>query len=228
MVVGLGILLIHKVGIVGTHQFDAVFLGQFDEHLVGLLLQGEGLTVGTDRGVCHLVALQLQIVVVAPEALMPLDGLTGSGDVAFQDLRRHLTSDTCRTDNQVLMVFLQFLAVCSRTIIETVDPGIADELDQVLIAVGILGQHDEVIAAKVFLGLFQAFVTATGHIHLTTEDRLEGFETVFLAFLVQVETSVMKFFNTEHVAVIGDRHASHAVLNSLGYKLLDTRLSIKY
>ena len=96
------------------------------------------------------------------------------------------------------MVFLQFLAVCSRTIIETVDPGIADEFDQVLIAVGILGQHDEVIAAKVFLGLFQAFVT------------------------------VMKFFNTEHVAVIGNRHASHAVLNSFVHKLLDTRLSIKY
>ena len=228
MVVGFGILLIHEVGIVGTHQFNAVFLGQFYQHLVGLLLHREGLTIGALQGILHLMALQLQIVVVAPEALVPLDGLTGAGDVALQYLRRHLTSDTGRTDNQVLVVFLQFLAVCSRTVVETVDPGIADELDQVLIAVGILGQHDEVIAAKVFLGLFQALVTTTGHIHLTTEDGLEGFETVFLALLVQVETSVMKFFNTEHITVIGDRHASHAVLNSFGYKLLDTRLSIKY
>ena len=46
MVVGLGILLIHKMGIVGTDKFDAVLLSQFYQHLIGLLLHGERLTVG--------------------------------------------------------------------------------------------------------------------------------------------------------------------------------------
>ena len=154
MVVGLRILLIHKVRIVGAYQFDAVFLRQFDEHLVSLLLQGEGLAICPLQGIGHLMTLQLQIVVVAPEALVPLDCLTGAGDVALQNLRRHLTSDTGRTDNQVLVVFLQFHTVGTRTVIEAVDPGVADEFDQILIAVGILRQHNEVIAAKVILRLF--------------------------------------------------------------------------
>ena len=122
MVVGLGILLIHEVGIVGAHQLDAVLLSQFYQHPVSLLLQGESLTVGADHRVCHLMALQLQIVVVAPESLMPLDSLTGSDDISFQDLGRYLTGNTGRTDNQVFVVFLQFHAVGTRTVIETVDP----------------------------------------------------------------------------------------------------------
>ena len=44
----LGILLVHKVAVVAAYQFDVVFTGQFHEHGIGLLLQGEGFPVGTD------------------------------------------------------------------------------------------------------------------------------------------------------------------------------------
>ena len=71
MVVRFGILLVHKVAVVGAHQFHTVFAGQLYQHLVGLLLQWECLAIGTYRRVGHLVALQLQIVVVAPQVLMP-------------------------------------------------------------------------------------------------------------------------------------------------------------
>ena len=47
-VVSLGILLVHKVAVVAAYQFDVVFTGQFHEHGIGLLLQGEGFPVGTD------------------------------------------------------------------------------------------------------------------------------------------------------------------------------------
>ena len=227
MVVRLGILLIHKVGIVGTHQFDAIFLSQFDEHLVRLLLQGEGITVGTDRRILHLMALQLQVVVVAPEPLVPLDGLTRPSDVALQDLGRHLTSDTGRAYDQVLVVFLQFMTVCTRTTVETVHPRVAHEFDEVLIAVGILRQYDEVIATLVISGLLQVHVATTRHIHLTAEDRLEGFEAVFLTLFVHAVADVVKFLNAEHVAVIGDGHALHTVADGFIYKLLDTRLSVE-
>ena len=227
MVVRLGILLIHEVGIVGTHQFDAIFLSQFDEHLVRLLLQGEGITVGTDRRILHLMALQLQVVVVAPEPLVPLDGLTRPSDVALQDLRRHLTSDTGGAHDQVLMVFLQFMTVSTRTTVETVHPRVAHKFDEVLIAVGILRQYDEVIATLVIPGLLQMHVATTRHIHLTAEDGLERFEAVFLTLFVHAVADVVKFLNAEHVAVIGDGHALHAVADGFIYKLLDTRLTIE-
>ena len=158
---------------------------------------------------------------------MPLDGLAGTGNVAFQDLRRHFAGDTGRADDQVLVVFLKFHSVCTGAVIETVDPGIADKLNQVLIAVGILRQHNEVIAAKVFFGLAKALIAATGHIHLTTEDRFERFEPFFLTAFVYTIANVVKFFNAEHIAVIGNGHPSHAILNGLIHKPLDARLSIE-
>ena len=57
MVVSLCILLVHKVGIVGADQLDAILMSQLDEHLVRLLLLREGLTVSTDSRVFDLVAL---------------------------------------------------------------------------------------------------------------------------------------------------------------------------
>ena len=147
MVVGFSILLIHEMGIVGADQFDAIFLGQFDEHLVGLLLQGEGLTVGTDGRICHLMALEFQIIIIAPKALVPLDGLAGTLDVALQDLCWYLSCDTGRTDDQVFVVFFQFLAVCTRTVIEAIHPGITYQFDQVLVTVIVFGEYDEMVAA---------------------------------------------------------------------------------
>ena len=227
MVVCFSVLLIHEMGIIGTDEFYAVFLSQFDKHLIGLLLQREGLAISPLHRVGYLMTLQLQIVVIAPEPLVPLDGLAGPGDISLQNLRRHFASDTGRADNQVLVVFLEFHPVCTRTVIEAVDPRIADELDEVLITVGILRQHYEVIAAKVFFGLAQTLIAATGHIHLTTENGFERFEAFFLSVLVHAIANVVKFFNTEHVAMIGNGHASHAILNGLIYKPLDTRLSIE-
>ena len=125
------------------------------------------------------------------------------------------------------MVFLKFHTVCTRTVIKTVDPRVADKLNQVLITISILCQHNEVIATEVFLCLTQTLVTTTGHIHLTTEDGLERFKTLFRTFFIHANTNVVKFFDTEHVAVIRYRHASHAVLNSLIHKPLNTRLSIE-
>ena len=73
MIVSLSILFVHKMGIIGTNQLDTIFLRQFNQHFVSLLLQGECLTIGTDSRIGHFVALKLQIVVIAPKVLMPLD-----------------------------------------------------------------------------------------------------------------------------------------------------------
>ena len=139
MVVSLGILLVNEVGIVGTDEFDAIFTSQFYQHLIGFLLQRVRLAVGTDGGVFHLMALQLQIVVVTEEVVIPFDGLTGSGDVVFQYLGRYLTGNTGRADHQPLVVFLQVFAVGTGTHIVAVNPRVADQFNQVLIALIVLG-----------------------------------------------------------------------------------------
>ena len=125
------------------------------------------------------------------------------------------------------MVLLQLLMIGTWTIVETVYPGVAHEFDQILVAVIVLSQHDQVIAAEVFFSFLQVHVATTGHIHLTAEDRLERFQAFFLALLVHADADVMEFLNAEHVAVIRDGHALHAVGNGFVHKFLDARLSVE-
>ena len=122
MVVGLGVLLVHEVYIVGADELDAILMGQFYQHLVSLLLQGERLTVSPLRRVLHLMALQLKIVVVAKQIVIPLHGLTGTGHIALQNLGRHFACNAGRADNQSLVVALQVGTVGTGTHVVTVHP----------------------------------------------------------------------------------------------------------
>ena len=159
VVVSLGVLLVDEVRIVGADELDAVFVSQLYEHLVGLLLQGERLAVGTQGRVFHLVALQLQVVVVSEDTVIPFDGLAGSGNVAVENLLGHLAGNTCRADDEALVVFLQILAVCSGAHVEAVDPRIADQLDKILVTLVVFGQYYQVVAALVPLVVLQQFGT---------------------------------------------------------------------
>ena len=104
--------------------------------------------------------------------------------------------------------------VCTRTVVETVYPRVAHQLNEVLIAILVLSQHNEVVSAKVFFRFLQTLVTTTSHIHLTAEDGLERIKTVFLTLLVDAHADVVKFLNAEHVAMIGNSHTLHAIVNS--------------
>ena len=159
---------------------------------------------------------------------MPLYRLTGTSNITFQNLSRHLTSDTSGTDDQVLMILLQLFMVCSRTVIKTVNPRVAHQLDQVLIATIVLSQHDQVIATQILLGFLQSHVAAPGHIHLTSEDGFKWFQSFLLPLLVDTNADIMKLLHAEHITMIGDGHALHAVSDSLVDQFLDTGLSIQY
>ena len=227
VVVGLGRLLVLEVHVVGADDLDAILLGQLQQHTVGLLLQGKGLTVGQDCGVLHLVTLQLQVVVVAKHAMIPLAGLAGSRNVVVDDLGGHLACDTGRANDEVLVVFLQVGAVGARTVVVAVDPSARDELDEILVAVVVLGQHDEVIAGVVAILLHLVFLAVTGDIHLAAENGLEGLLPVFLPAFVDLGTIIRKFLDAEHHAVVGDGHATHTVVDGLVYDVGNARLAIK-
>ena len=216
------------MGIVRANQFDTIFLGEFYQHLIGFLLQGERLAIGTNRRVGHFMALQFQIIVVAENAMIPFDGFTRAGYITLQNLMRHLARNTCRTNHQPLVVFLQVFAVGTRTHIIAIYPRVAHQLNQILITLIVLGKHYQVITAHVFFATPQFLGTIARHIHLATEDGLERLQPLFLPTFVDAAHVVMKFLDSEHIAVIGNGHAFHAVGYRFIYQLLNTRLAIQY
>ena len=121
-VVGFCILLINEVYVVGTHYLHAVLLGQLQDDLVSLLLQGECLAVGQLRGIFHFMALDLEVVVLAKDVLVPQDGFLSPLDIAIEDAAWHLAGDAGRADDQSLVVFFQLMMVGTRSRIETLDP----------------------------------------------------------------------------------------------------------
>ena len=86
MVVGFRCLLILEVAVVGAYQLDAILLCELYQDLVCFLLQGECLAVGDDVRVLDLMTLELQIIVIAKQVVIPLAGLSCPVDVAFQYL----------------------------------------------------------------------------------------------------------------------------------------------
>ena len=66
---GIGIFLVDKMHIVGTHDLDVKFLGETHQRFVDLHLALIGLMIGTGNG-C-LVALEFQIIVITKDTLEP-------------------------------------------------------------------------------------------------------------------------------------------------------------
>ena len=126
------------------------------------------------------------------------------------------------------MVFLQVFAVGTRAHIVAVHPRVGYQFDQVLVALVVLGQHDEVVAALVLLAAAKRLRAVARHIHLAAEDGLEGLQSFLLAAFVHVVHNVVELLDAEHVSVVGDGHAAHAVADGFVHEVLDFRLSVEY
>ena len=216
-----------REAVVGADYLYAVLLCEFQNLLVGTLLQRERLAVGALIGIFHLVALKLQIVVVAEHTLMPFDGLASTGYVALQYLRRHLASDTCRADDEGLVILLEVGSVGTRLRVETVHPGTRHELDEILVSVVVLRKHDEVIAARIALLLDTVGFGAARNVHLATEYWLERLLALIFQLAVYLVAVVEQLFHAEHIAMVGDSHAAHAVSHGFVDKLFHRRLSVE-
>ena len=227
-VVGFGVVLVEEVGVVGADELYAMLACQLDEDGVDPFLHFVGLAVGHLCGVCHLVALQLQVVVVAPDVVEPLDGLLCSCQVAVLNLLGHFAADAGGADDESFVELCQVLVVGARTHVEAIDPGARDKLDEVVVALQVLCQHDEVPAGLVFLAsLADVLVSAAGYIHFAAEDGLEGLQPLLLPVLVDRLAVVVQLLDAEHVAVVGECHAAHAVADGFIDHLLDGCLSVE-
>ena len=85
--------------------------------------------------------------------------------------------------------------VDARLVVEALDVGLGRELDEVVIAVHVLGQHDQVVGALVLAAL-AVEAARPGHIELRAHDGLQ--RNTFLGHRIQ------ELLHTEHVPVIGD------------------------
>ena len=62
----------------------------------------------------------------------------------------------------------------------------------------------------------------TRHIHFATENGHKRWLPLLLASLVDASDIVMKFLDTKHVAMIGNRHTPHAIPDGFVYQPFDT------
>ena len=212
MVVGLSSLFIYKVAVIGTYEFYIVFAGKFYKDTVNLLLQGECLPIGTLTRVFHLMALKLEIEVISPQILMPLNRFTGPLNITCKNLLRNFTTYTCRADNKVLVIALQIFMVSTRTMIKAINPGVGNELYEVAITSLIFCKDDKMPATTVNLRDVSLFHATTSHIHLTSKDWLEERLAFFLEVLVCLVYLIKKLLDAKHITVVSNSNTWHIVL----------------
>ena len=198
-----GVLLVNKVGVVCTHHVDAHLFCHLQHHLIGALLQRVRLAICTYIRVFYLVALQLQVIIVAKNTMIPLRCFTCALDVVPQNLARNFARDTRRTNNQSLVIGLQVFAVGSGAHIIAVYPRPRHQLYQVFISRIVLRQHNQVVATHVSILLHLICFVVSRHIHLASDDGLKRGQTFFFAFGINLFAVVIKLFCAEHIAVVG-------------------------
>ena len=226
-VVSLGIIFVEEVRVVGADELYAVLFRQIDEDRIDAFLYLVSVTIGNLCRVDYLVPLQLDVIVVAPNVMEPLDGFFCALDVAVLDLLGNFATNTSGADDEAFVELLQILMVGTRSHIEAIDPGARDEFDEVVIARQILGENNEMPAGLVLFAFFDAFVSTSGNIHLAAEDGFEGLQVILRSLLVDLLAIVIKLFDPIHVAMIGECHSAHSIGNSFIDHAFDGRLPVE-
>ena len=181
--VRLAILLVCEVGVIRGDQLHALLGSELDEYLIYLLLLLVGLSIAAFL-VC-LVPLQLQVIVLPEESFEPPNSIPSPLNVSMKDMLRHLSAKTGAGDDQSLVVLLEQTLVDPGLIVKPGREGLGRHLDQVVIALLILGQYDEVVTAAVLDGAL-ILPTIPGTVALAAEDRLEYFSPLLLDLLSDI------------------------------------------
>ena len=192
-VVGFNVLLAQVVGIVGRNDLDAEFLGNFDDlNVDDPILRGS-------------VVLDLEVVVVAEDLLVPSCHLASHIGATTQNRLGDLATEAGRRDDQAFAVLLQQLLVDAGTgedPASTHPPQVtnAGELHQIAVAGGVFRQHHQVVT--LFLLGLRVVDGPVDHIHLIADDRLE----------IGALTQLQQLNRAVHHAVIGQGDGRHAQL----------------
>ena len=140
-----------------------------------------------------IVVLELdEVVLFAEDVLVPLGNGQRLFFVALCCRLGDLALETGGQGDNPLVVLLQYFIIDTRLIVETLEVADGNDVAQVLIALEVFRQEDQVIGKPCLLVLVEA--AARGHIDLAADDRLEP---GVLHLHVEVQHAV-------HVAMVRD------------------------
>jgi hypothetical protein len=151
----------------------------------------------------RVVALHLQVVPAVEQIGVPRSGFPGAGPVVRLEVARHLSGHARRGDDESLVVLRQDLTVHTGLVVEALRVPHGRELHQVLVALQVAGQKDQVVVGAFALSGAGAVPSITGrYIRLHPDD---GLEALFGGLLVEAPGS-------EHAAVVGECQPRHLEL----------------
>jgi hypothetical protein len=186
-VVRLPVGLLHVVAVAGGDEAEPGLARHLLPRVVDLLLLVEA------------VGLHLEEERVVLEQRLVLERLVLGVLVALAHQRlRHLAAQARRQADEPLGVILEQLLVDARVVVEALEERLGVEELQVLVALLVLRQEDEVVVLALGLVLHRG----RRDVGLAAEDRLDP---GVLGLLVEVDHAV-------HVAVVGEGHRVHAHL----------------
>ena len=188
---GVGVFLVDVVGVVGADNLDVVVFGEAQEHFVDLILLG------------HVVALEFDVVVFTEDVVPPFELFPGGFFVFAQDGLGHHGADAAGGSDEALVVLQDEFLVDARVFaVKALHVTQRAEFDEVFVPLRVFGEEKLVVAfVAVFLGE-GAPVTVGDHVKFAAHDRF--YALVFGGFGHELE-------HPEHIAVVGDGQAFHAV-----------------
>ena len=205
------VLLPDEMNVVGGKDFHMMLLGHLEDDLVvDHLVVIDLLRKPRDL---RLVEHHLQVIVLSEDLLVPFDDFVHLAHVPGQDGPRHLARHAGGTADQVLMVLLEHLMAHAGTVVEALDMARGDDLHEVLVAVVVLRQQDQVI-----IPLLLHPMVALGHVDLAADDGLH------VRMLLRI---LEEFLHPVHVAVVRNGEAGHPEFLGPVEQVLDGRLSVE-
>ena len=225
------VVFVDEVGVVGGNHLYAKLLGKFEYALVHQRLVAVhivNLVVSLGRQAFNLCFVEhnLQVVVFAEHAAVPLGGFARSFVVAGHEVAGNFSRQARRTAYQVFVVLLKYLMGHAGLIIETVYEAFRADLHEVLVAVVVFGQKYEVVVVLVLV-VFEAVVVVPGHIHFTTHQRLHQ-RLAVRAEVGLVPGPLEELLDTVHVAMVGDGNGGHPELAGPGEQSFYVGQTIQY
>ncbi len=153
------------------------------------------------------MVLDLQEEVVRAEDVLVLPGrIAGLAVVPTGQALAHFTLETGGEDDESLAVLAEQFLVDARLVVEALGVAGGDELDEVLVALVVRGQDDQmVVRPGVGLLVFDSglvMARAVRDVHLAADDRLD----------LLLLHGVVELNGSEHVAVVRDGAGGHAEL----------------
>ena len=196
-----------RLGILGA---QVVHVAGADHREAGVGGQGE--QPGVDRAVLvDARVLQLDVDVLAPEDLHePVELLAGARRVARQERLAGAAGEAAGERDDAVGVLLEQLVVDARLVVVALEVAERAELDQVVVALGRLGQQREVVPVAV--GRVLARAAVVDEVDLAAQKRLDA----------RLAGAAVELDRARHGAVIGDPDRGHAELGRTLDELRDT------